>query len=158
MLLNTSFAIVLLAVASYAADGFVLIPAGQIRAGSPSTTIDEFEMLNHPLTNAEYQLYVSATKDAAPLHWANGRIPAGIENHPVIFVNRFDVAGYLQWRRAKEKRVYRLPTASEFEYAQRGAAPKRFIRGAMRRPMRIVPTTMPAERALSANGTSTFSR
>jgi rhamnogalacturonan endolyase len=106
--------------AALAADSFVLIPGGEVRPGSPGTRIDEFEMADHPVTNAEYKLYVDATGAAAPLHWVNGAIPAGMAQHPVIFVNRYDVDKYLAWRTAKEKRVYRLPTAGEFEHAARG--------------------------------------
>ena len=49
-----------------------------------------------------------------------GRIPAGKEEHPVIFVNRMDVDAYLRWQTAQEGRIYRLPTSVEFEYAARG--------------------------------------
>ena len=80
-------------------------------------------MLDQPLTNAEYKLFIDATGHAAPQHWESGRIPAGWERHPVVFVNRYDAAAYLAWRTAKEKRVYRLPTAAEFDYAARAGRP-----------------------------------
>jgi rhamnogalacturonan endolyase len=108
--------------AALAADNFVLIPGGEVRPGSASTRIDDFEILDRPVTNAEYKLFVDAAKAPAPLHWVGGAIPAGMANHPVIYVNRYDVEKYCRWRSAKEKRVYRLPTASEFEYASRGGA------------------------------------
>lgn len=107
-----------------AADSdFVLIRGGLLRPGNPVTRVDDFEMLDHPVTNAEYRLFIDATGHAAPLHWENGWIPQGTENRPVIFVNRADVAAYLAWRTKKEGRVYRLPTAAEFEYAARAGAP-----------------------------------
>jgi rhamnogalacturonan endolyase len=84
--------------------------------------VDDFEMLDHPVTNAEWKVFTDATGHKPPLHWENGQIPEGMAGHPVIFVNRFDVAAYLKWRSGKEKRIYRLPTASEFEYAERGGA------------------------------------
>lgn len=95
---------------------WVPIKGGEARRG---VRVDDFEMLDHPITNAEYKVFVDETKHPAPLHWQEGRIPAGMENHPVVFVNRFDVDAYLKWRTRKEKRVYRLPTRAEFEYAAR---------------------------------------
>ncbi|MFA6242769.1 MAG: SUMF1/EgtB/PvdO family nonheme iron enzyme, partial [Candidatus Hydrogenedentales bacterium] len=73
-----------------------------------------------PLTNAEYKPFIVATHHTAPLHWTNGEIPAGKENFPVIFVDRYDVEAYLAWRTQQEGRVYRLPTVAEFEYAAKG--------------------------------------
>ncbi len=97
------------------AEQFVRIPA--------SAVLDEFEMGARPVTNADYKLFVDARSFSPPLHWTGGRIPAGLENHPVVFVNRYDVAKYLKWRTETEKRVYRLPTAAEFEHAARGGLP-----------------------------------
>ncbi|OHB65689.1 MAG: hypothetical protein A2Y76_15080, partial [Planctomycetes bacterium RBG_13_60_9] len=78
------------------------------------------EILDHPVTNAEYEAFVDATGHPAPWHWEGGRIPSGKEDHPVIFVNRTDVSAYLRWMTGKEGRIYRLPTSLEFEYAARG--------------------------------------
>ncbi len=113
MIRRASIALVVTALCCWGAgaDGFVPVRGG--------ARIDDFEMLDHPVTNAEYRLFVDAAKHAAPLHWKDGRVPEGMENWPVIFVNRYDVAAYLKWRSAKEKRIYRLPTAAEFEYAAR---------------------------------------
>lgn len=85
--------------------------------------LDDFEMLDHPVTNAEYKLFVDAAKHPAPLHWTGGQIPAGMEKHPVVFVNRYDAAAYLKWMSAREKRIHRLPTVAEFDHAARGGAP-----------------------------------
>src|SRR3954469_7430174 len=101
--------ILLAASAAFAGDGFVLVH------GSAGWRVDDFEILDHPVTNAEWQGYVAATKVAAPLHWVNGTIPAGMEQHPVIFVNRYDVKRYLAWRAAREKRIYRLPMVAEYD-------------------------------------------
>ncbi|MFB3825642.1 MAG: SUMF1/EgtB/PvdO family nonheme iron enzyme [Bryobacteraceae bacterium] len=116
-----AFCLTLLAAgAAFAAEPFVLVKGGLLR---PGIRVDDFEMLDHPLTNAEYKLFVDATKHPAPLHWEKGAIAAGMENHPVIFVNRYDVAAYLAWRSKKEDRIYRLPTGTEFEWAARGGDP-----------------------------------
>jgi len=83
----------------------------------------DFEIADAPLTNAEYAEFIAATGHTPPLHWENGRPPRGFENHPVIYVNRYDVEKYLAWRTAREGRIYRLPTPAEFEYAARAGRP-----------------------------------
>ena len=107
-----------LASAAFAADNFVLIKGG-VMPGQESVRLDDFEIAEHPATNAEYKQFVEATGHAAPEHWASGRIPSGLEEYPVIFVNRYDAEAYAKWRSSKEGRVYRLPTVAEFEYAAR---------------------------------------
>jgi rhamnogalacturonan endolyase len=111
-----------LAMPAASGDGFVLLPGGTFLSsrGQAKTRVEAFEILDHAITNQEYKAFIDTTGYAAPPHWAGGRIPAGMERHPVIFVNRYDVDAYLKWRSRAEKRVYRLPTAAEFEYAARG--------------------------------------
>jgi rhamnogalacturonan endolyase len=101
-----------------AADDFVGIKAGEL---SPHR-IEAFEMAAAPLTNAEYKLFVDATGAKPPQHWQNGTIPAGMEKMPVVFVNRYDADAYVKWRSGKERRIYRLPTYLEFDYAARAGA------------------------------------
>lgn len=114
---------VLLAGALTGADDFVLIPGGLSQPGIGASRVDDFEMLDHPVTNAEYKLFVGATGIAPPPYWVKGAIPAGMEDWPVVFVNRYDVEKYCEWRSAKDHRSYRLPTKSEFDYARRGGVP-----------------------------------
>lgn len=83
----------------------------------------DFEIADAPVTNALYAEFIAATGHPAPPHWENGRPPRGFENHPVIYVNRYDVEKYLAWRTAREGRIYRLPTPAEFEYAARAGRP-----------------------------------
>ncbi len=83
----------------------------------------DFEMADAPVTNADYARFVQATAHPAPSHWVGGQPPRGFENHPVIFVNRYDVEKYLRWRTAQENRIYRLPLIAEFEYAARAGRP-----------------------------------
>ena len=118
--IHASLALLLALPIAQAAD-FVLIKGGVLR---PGIRLDDFEMADHPVTNAEYKTFVDAAKYPGPSYWDRGRIPAGMENWPVIFVNRYsDTAAYLKWRTAKEGRVYRLPTSSEFEYAALAGRP-----------------------------------
>jgi hypothetical protein len=96
-------------------DGFVFIKGAEYEDGR--VRVEDFEMLDHTVTNAEYKAFVDATDHSAPLHWKNGRIPPGKEDYPVIFVNRYDVRDYLQWLSDRDGRVYRLPTGVEFRHA-----------------------------------------
>lgn len=107
--------------------GFVFIKGGIFRSGDILTDsvrnnvrLDDFEMLDHPVTNAEYKKFTDATGYQPPLHWINGQIPEEKDDYPVIFVNRTDVEHYLNWISGEEGRIYRLPTTVEFEYASRG--------------------------------------
>ncbi|MFN3487266.1 MAG: formylglycine-generating enzyme family protein, partial [Planctomycetota bacterium] len=102
------------------AEGFIRIVGGTFRSAKALIRVEDFELLDHPVTNAEYARFVEATGHPAPFHWEGGRPPVGFENHPVIYVNRYDADAYCRWRTRVEGRVYRLPTEAEFEYAARG--------------------------------------
>lgn len=108
-------------------EGFVLVEGGSFQSGDvitcssrSSVQVSDFEMLDHAITNIEYKQFTDATGFSVPLHWKDGEIPEGMEEHPVIFVNRYDVDEYLKWLSEIDGRIYRLPTIVEFEYASRG--------------------------------------
>lgn len=103
-------------------DGFVRIPAGSYSDRSATVHVDAFELAVHPVTNAEYRAFVEATGYDPPAHWENGRVPAGWDNYPVVFVNRYDAAAYVRWLSKRDGRIYRLPTAAEFTYAARAGS------------------------------------
>ena len=116
--------------------GFVLIPGATFEqsVGSKSNgglvRLEDFEILDHPITNREYKSFIDETGYPVPLHWKDKIIPAGKEEYPVIFVNRYDVNAYCEWLTKKEGRMYRLPTSVEFEYAARGGlSKKKFVWG-----------------------------
>jgi len=98
-------------------SGFVRIPGSEMPG---DIVLGDFEIMDHPVTNAEYKLFIDATGYQYPEHWTNGRIPAGKEEYPVIFINREDVQHYLNWLIEKTGRIYRLPSDLEFAYAALG--------------------------------------
>lgn len=118
--------------ANKAPEGMVNIPAGTFRfhttygdAFIPYPVQDQdsmfslpsFYMDRFPVTNRQYQAFVKATKykpsDTANYlkHWKNGRIPAGQENFPVVYVSYEDAKAYAKWAGK------RLPTEIEWQYA-----------------------------------------
>ena len=105
--------------AKNAPDGFVYFPDTYILSGKDSVKIGAFEIMDHVVTNREYMVFIKATSHPAPEHWKNGKIPAGFEDFPLIYVNRFDIYAYTNWLSEKENRIYTLPTAEQFERASR---------------------------------------
>ncbi len=65
-----------LAVDGQTLDQFVIIkgnatPTGNasVKKGRSPALVEDFEMLDHPVSNREYELFVKATRHARPLHW-----------------------------------------------------------------------------------------
>jgi formylglycine-generating enzyme required for sulfatase activity len=113
--------------AAQSLDQFILIKGASFEKGDvgrpkarPLVRINEYEILDHAVSNGEYKLFTDATSYPVPLHWVNGAIPAGKEHYPVVFVNRDDVRAFLNWLSKRDNRLYRLPRIAELEYAQRG--------------------------------------
>lgn len=100
-------------------DGFVYFPETNIEQKGDTLKVGAFEIMDHVVTNCEYQAFIKATSYPAPEHWKNGKIPAGFEDYPVIYVNRFDIYQYTNWLSKGENRVYTLPTSDKFEIAAR---------------------------------------
>ncbi len=74
-----------------------------------------------PVTNAQYARFLAQTgyvpRDTANFlkHWSNGRVPPGLEDHPVVYVDLEDARAYAGWAGK------RLPTEEEWQYAAQGA-------------------------------------
>lgn len=100
-------------------DGFVYFPETNIEQKGDTVKVGAFEMMDHVVTNREYYAFIKAISYPTPEHWKNGKIPAGFEDYPVIYVNRFDIYQYSSWLSKMENRVYMLPTTEQFEIAAR---------------------------------------
>ncbi|WP_197516741.1 MULTISPECIES: SUMF1/EgtB/PvdO family nonheme iron enzyme [Nocardia] len=75
-----------------------------------------FHIDTYPVTNADYAVFVTATGHTAPRHWGNGRPPADLADHPVVWVTHDDATAYARWAHKL------LPTAQQWEKAARGTS------------------------------------
>jgi formylglycine-generating enzyme required for sulfatase activity len=82
--------------------------------------VEDFFMDKFPVTNQQYMEFLQATKylPKNPVnfmkHWAEGKIPAGLEDHPVVYISLEDAKAYAAWAGK------RLPTEVEWQYAAQG--------------------------------------
>jgi formylglycine-generating enzyme required for sulfatase activity len=68
----------------------------------------------HPANNAEYARFIAATGYTPPQHWAGGRFPEQLGDHPVVFVTWNDATAYAEWAGKS------LPSGQQWEKAARG--------------------------------------
>jgi formylglycine-generating enzyme required for sulfatase activity len=129
---------------------WVEVPAGAFWMGSeqgqdrekPVHKVDlaRYWIARVPITNAQYHLFVEATGHRAPSHWDDGRVPRGLESHPVVNVSWRDAMAYCAWlteelRKAENANrlrsaaalavrvgthVVTLPSEAQWEKAARG--------------------------------------
>ena len=86
-----------------AETGFVKIPDLQTEIARTETT------------NAEYAKFLKATGRKLPKYWKGGELPAGRENHPVVYVSYDDALAYCEWlEKTDTAHRYRLPTEAEW--------------------------------------------
>ncbi|MCP4425439.1 MAG: SUMF1/EgtB/PvdO family nonheme iron enzyme, partial [Chloroflexi bacterium] len=88
----------------YGEPDWVDVPAGEFVMGSsdgredekPQHTLylDNYQIARVPVTNAQYRLFVEAAKHDPPPHWEEGKIPKGLESHPVVRVTWHDTIAY----------------------------------------------------------------
>jgi formylglycine-generating enzyme required for sulfatase activity len=83
--------------------------------------LPEYWIARTPVTQAQYQTYLAATKVGAPDLWEGGKPLPGLEQHPVVSVSWEDARRYCAWLAETARREVRLPTEAEWEKAARGA-------------------------------------
>jgi formylglycine-generating enzyme required for sulfatase activity len=116
----------------------VLISAGPFWLGSPDDDpeadgnempqlklpLREYRIGRYPVTNAQYASFVFDSGHNLPDHWEQGKIPNGMEDHPVVNVSFDDAEAYCRWLSQITKKHYCLPTEEEWEKAARGGLPE----------------------------------
>jgi formylglycine-generating enzyme required for sulfatase activity len=79
--------------------------------------VPAFYLDRHPVTNAEFARFLDQSgyrpADTTNFlrHWENGRVPAALREHPVVYVSYEDARAYAQWAGK------RLPAEWEWQYA-----------------------------------------
>ncbi len=112
------------------AKGMALIPAGEFTMGANdwwpksqpehNRMVKAFYMDRFEVTNRRFKAFVNSTGRPAPVHWKDGRIPEGKEDHPVVYVTWFDADDFCRWEGK------RLPTEEEWEKTSRGTDKRAF--------------------------------
>ena len=116
------------------ADEFVQIPANpsfafakslnphSSDAGEASPIMAPYRLCRHPVTNAEYAEFTTATGHKTPGYWGGRACPQGRERHPVLAVSYSDVLAFCEWKSALMPGWrFRPPTEAEWENAATGA-------------------------------------
>ncbi len=118
----------------YGEPEWIAIPAGTFFKGSTKdnqtnaedvTYTNAYQISRVPITNEQYALFVKTTERKSPNHWQDGRVPKGLESHPVVNVTWYDAIEYCKWLSKATGKQITLPSEDEWEKAARGDKDKR---------------------------------
>ncbi|MDQ6998789.1 MAG: formylglycine-generating enzyme family protein [Mariprofundus sp.] len=113
-------------------DQMIFVAAGSFEMGTNAARSNETDQPAHlvdvpafwidkfPVTQAQYAHFVVAKHYRAPLNWEKGKIPTGLEEHPVTLVSWYNARDYCAWAGK------RLPQEAEWEKAARGTEANRW--------------------------------
>jgi formylglycine-generating enzyme required for sulfatase activity/energy-coupling factor transporter ATP-binding protein EcfA2 len=113
---------------------WVDVPAGEFWMGGEGfddekpvhrVHLARFQIARVPITNTQYQFFVEATGHRAPGHWEDGRLPRGLESHPVVNVSWHDALAYCRWLSEVTGKTITLPSEAQWEKAARGHQDRR---------------------------------
>ncbi|PHS78281.1 MAG: hypothetical protein COB59_07920 [Rhodospirillaceae bacterium] len=112
-----------------------------------SVTLESFTITRTPITNAQYQAFITDTIHPAPSvdektwtqyglahsfktarrhSWTDRSPPPNRQNHPVVLVSHDDALAYAGWLSRKTGQIWRLPSEAQWEKAMRGTDGRRF--------------------------------
>jgi len=92
----------------------------QLNSFTRKVEIKPYAISLTPVTNARFAEFLKATgyQPAHPenflKHWTDGKVPPGLEDHPVVYVDLDDARAYAAWA------GMRLATEEEWQYAAQG--------------------------------------
>jgi len=110
----------------------IKIPAGNFRMGTNASRANDEDRPEHivstpaywmdkyPVTQAQYARFVVSKHYRPPLNWIEGKIPDGLNNHPVTLVSWYNARDYCAWANK------RLPDEAEWEKAARSTDARRW--------------------------------
>lgn len=112
--------------ASSEARGFAGADLNQRKQFTREVNLHRYAMDETPVTNAQYFAFLKASRyqprhpENFLRHWSSGAPPAGMEEHPVVYLDLTDARAYARWAGK------RLPTEEEWQYAAEGPAHHRY--------------------------------
>jgi formylglycine-generating enzyme required for sulfatase activity len=98
----------------------------QIHTFRRTVNLTRFAMDETLVTNEDYAAFLRASnyqprhRENFLKHWEQGRIPAGKEQHPVVYVDLDDARAYARWAGK------RLPTEEEWQFAAQGSDGRKY--------------------------------
>ena len=94
-----------------------------VAAGINEVTVGEYAEFakDHPRVSEGCMVYDGEWKLRASVDWRNA-MPGQLPSHPVTCVNFQDATDYAAWLSSRTGSIYRLPSASEWEYMARAGS------------------------------------